>query len=55
MEDLGYRSDFWNVLPVLADYAFTLVVAAELVDSCFDDLHVAFVVEVFLVLVHMYG
>ena len=50
---LGYGSDFWHILPVLCNNAFALVVAAELVNLCFDDLHVTFVVEVFLVFVHV--
>ena len=52
---LGYRSDFWDVLPFLIQNAFTFVVAAELVDLGFNYLHIAFVVEVFLVFVHVDG
>jgi hypothetical protein len=52
---LGYRGDSCFILPILSQNAFTLVVAAKLVDSGFDDLHVALVVEVFLVFVHVYG
>jgi hypothetical protein len=50
---LGYGSDFSCVLPVLCQNAFTLIVSGELVDSCFDDLHVAFVVQVLLVFVQV--
>ena len=53
---LGYGSDFWlRTSSSFAYNAFALVVAAELVDLGFDDLHVAFVVEVFLVFVHVNG
>jgi len=51
--ELGYGSDFWHVLPVLGNYAFALVVAAKLVDLCFDDLHVTFIVKIFFVFVHV--
>ena len=54
-KNLGYGSDFWNVLPFLVQDAFAFVVAAEFVDLGFDDLHVAFVVEVFFVFVHVDG
>ena len=50
---LCYGCDFWHVLPVLCKYAFSFVVAAEFVDAGFDDLHVAFVVEVFFVFIHV--
>ena len=43
------RCDFWFVLPVLLDDACAFVVSAELVDFCFKQDHVAFVVGVFLV------
>ncbi len=50
---LSNGSNLCHVLKLLVDNAFTLVVAAELVDTGFDDLHVAFVVKVFFVFVHV--
>ncbi len=50
---LGYGSDFWHVLPVFRQDAFAFVVSAEFVDFCFEEDHVAFVVGVFLVFVHV--
>ena len=52
---LGYGGNFCFVLKFLVDYPFTFVVAGQFVDLGFDDLHVAFVVEVFLVFVHVDG
>ena len=50
---LGDGGDFWYVLPVFLDNAFAFVVSAEFVDFCFKQDHVAFVVGVFLVFLHV--
>jgi len=50
---LGDGGDFWFILPVFLDNAFAFVVAAKLVDFCFQHDHVAFVVGVFLVAIHV--
>ena len=52
---LCYGGDFCFVFPVLGQYAFTFVVSREFVDSGFDYLHAPFVMQVFLVLLHVHS
>jgi len=52
-KDLGDRRDFWNVLPLCFENARFLVISAELVDLGFEENHVALVVGVFFVFLHV--